>query len=199
MRRCSGGPPSETRRAEESSFYADVAIIGCVVCRNLIHPVTSNGCPCTAHHTDGGSESNGEKRQLACPNACGRPSDAMNIRHRRGSSNTRCHRKPSHSAGSKIQKRLRTGGQFREEAGRGRLFFPWGCRTSVRRITRFRRRLMVFAAGVVQSPLNGCAIPLRVLLLLLLDRSRINRALCHGSGSCLQDGSRDASPVCLRG
>ena len=65
---------------------------------------------------------------------------------------------------------------------------------------RFGRRLMlVFVAGVLQSPSNGCAIPLRVLLLLLLDRSRISRALCHGSGSCLRGGSRDASPVCLRG
>ena len=147
--------------------------------------VTSNGCRCTAHHTDGGSESNGENRQLACPNARGHPSDAMNIRHRRGSSNARCHRKASHCAGSKIQKRLRTGGQFREEAGRSRLFFPWGCRTSVRRFTRFRRRrlMLVLVTGVSQSPLNGCAIPLRALLLLLLDRSRVSRA--HGSGSCL--------------
>jgi hypothetical protein len=59
--------------------------------------------------------------------------------------------------------------------------------------------MLVFVAGVLQSPSNGCAIPLRVLLLLLLDRSRISRALCHGSGSCLRGGSRDASPVCLRG
>jgi len=112
------GPPSETRRAEESSFYADVAIIGCVVCRNLIHPVTSNGCPCTAHHTDGGSESNGEKRQLACPNACGRPSDAMNIRHRRGSSNARCHRKP------RLQKAIEDRGPVSRGGGPGQPISP---------------------------------------------------------------------------
>src|SRR5689334_14224172 len=69
------------------------------------------------------------------------------------------------------RRRLRTGGQFREEAGLtaptlapcALVYFPLGCRTSVRRFTRFRRRLMVFAAGVVQSPLNGCAIPLRAV------------------------------------
>jgi hypothetical protein len=97
---------SEIRRAEESSFYADVAIIRCVVCRNLVHPVTRNGCRCTAHHTDGGSESNGEKRQLACPNARGRDVGCDDIRHRRGSSNAGCHRKPNHSAGAKIQKAI---------------------------------------------------------------------------------------------
>jgi hypothetical protein len=42
----------------------------------------------------------------------------MNIRHRGGSSNARCHRKPSHSAGSKIQKAIEDRGQFRgKEAG----------------------------------------------------------------------------------
>jgi hypothetical protein len=40
--------------------------------------------------------------------------------------------------------------------------------------------MSVLMTGVLQSPLNGCAIPLGVLLLLLLDRSRISRALCHG-------------------
>jgi hypothetical protein len=84
---------SETRRAEESSFYADVAIIGRVVRRNLVHPVTSNGCRCrcTAHHADGGCESNGEKRQLACKSARGGHVGSDDTRHRRGSSNARCY------------------------------------------------------------------------------------------------------------
>ena len=45
--------------------------------------------------------------------------------------------------------------------------------------------MVLFVAGVLQPPLHGRAIPFRVLLLLLLDGSRIDQAFCHDGGSCL--------------
>jgi hypothetical protein len=43
---------------------------------------------------------------------------------------------------------------------------------------------MFFAPGVLQPSLGCCAIPFRVLLLLLLNTSRIGRTVCHHFRSC---------------
>jgi hypothetical protein len=44
---------------------------------------------------------------------------------------------------------------------------------------------MFFAPGVLQPSPGCCAIPFRVLLLLLFDGSRIGRTVCHHCRSCL--------------